>query len=89
MEFLGCVPLLQRLPSSSLKKIAQLVTARHFGVIKYFVLLFFVGIEAGNAMFVCFFVFADKGQYVMREGEVGEGVYFIWEGEVSLLLSSA
>lgn len=28
----------------------------------------------------------DQGDYVVREGEVADGTYFIWDGEVSLIL---
>lgn len=28
---------------------------------------------------------AEPGEYVVREGEPGEGLYFIWEGEVCSL----
>ncbi|MED6169373.1 Acyl-CoA hydrolase 2 [Stylosanthes scabra] len=57
IQFLGCVPLLQRLPASSVRKISQLLLVKHY----------------------------EEEEYVAREGQPGDGVYFIWEGEAEVV----
>ncbi|KAJ9539326.1 hypothetical protein OSB04_032059, partial [Centaurea solstitialis] len=56
IEFLGDVPVLQRFPISSIRRIAQLVVLKRY----------------------------DSGEYIFREGERRDGIYFIWEGEVEV-----
>ncbi|XP_010427111.1 PREDICTED: uncharacterized protein LOC104712013 isoform X1 [Camelina sativa] len=60
VEFLGNVPLLQRLHSSSLERIAQVVVFKRY----------------------------DRGDYVVRENQDVDGVYFLLEGQAQVLISA-
>ncbi|EOA22368.1 hypothetical protein CARUB_v10002999mg [Capsella rubella] len=60
VEFLGNVPLLQRLPSSSLKRISQVVVFKRY----------------------------DRGDYVVRENQDVDGVYFLLQGQAQVLRSA-
>ncbi|KAJ4914605.1 HotDog domain protein [Raphanus sativus] len=55
VEFLGNVPLLQKLPSSSLKKIAQVVVLKRYGKGEYV-------IREEQAWDGCFFIFSGEAQ---------------------------
>ncbi|CAH2069155.1 unnamed protein product [Thlaspi arvense] len=57
VEFLVNVPLLQRLPTSSLKRIAQVLVLKRY----------------------------DRGDYVVREDENVEGLYFLLQGQAQVL----
>lgn len=104
IEFLSCVPLLQRLPGSSLKRIADIVIVKRYGELQLEFFLFCdchiiqvctcLLFDLSNLMsfqhylFVAVSWIVGKGEYVVRDGDIGEGIYFIWEGEVSLLISA-
>ncbi|KAL1199990.1 Acyl-CoA hydrolase 1 [Cardamine amara subsp. amara] len=60
VEFLRNVPLLQRLPSSSLKRILQVVVLKRY----------------------------ERGDYVVREDQAVDGVYFVLEGQAQVLGSA-
>ncbi|KAJ0245347.1 Cyclic nucleotide-binding domain-containing protein [Hirschfeldia incana] len=55
VEFLGNVPLLQKLPSSSLKKIAQLIVLKRYGEGEYV-------IREEQAWDGCYFIFSGEAQ---------------------------
>lgn len=56
IDFLGCIPILQQLPATSIKKIAEAVKVKSFG----------------------------PGDLIAQEGEIGEGLYFVWKGEAEV-----
>ncbi|URE29025.1 Acyl-CoA thioesterase [Musa troglodytarum] len=66
----------QRLPSSSLRRIAEVVQVKQYGGIN----VLYVHVHG---------LLAEPGEYVVREGEPGLGLYFIWEGQAEVSGSDA
>ncbi|GKD08074.1 acyl-CoA thioesterase, RmlC-like jelly roll fold, HotDog domain protein, partial [Tanacetum coccineum] len=82
IEFLGDVPVLQSLPSSSIRRIAQ-----HVFIKTYSMLNFVTRHQLNNIfpnMIEWMLYFEDSGEHVFQEGENEGGIYFILEGEVEV-----